>query len=494
MCLFYKNYFKIQVGLSVAIVLLFYQPLQLRAEQPGTQQSPESIVDPFNGDRQILEISSPTLDLRDLLLEISSHHDRVRVLALRAGAAKASAGYKGWKYPDPRLGIVWSNFPYKKDLRLVRDKTPMTGIEFQLRQPIPFPGRLTLQAAMAEHNAAKALIQLAQTKNRIVYGFLMELNTIKEKNSLYALTHAFTKKIHIVSSVARTRYSVGRGNLADVSSADLKDASFQQAMEAFRGQSNAGLHHLAYYMIQSDIVKENKTQQTLMQTERLQTLTSTLQKQKGLLHYTDFLLERLSGQEARLSRESLTIALIEQDINISAKSSDLARMDYLPDFEIYAAYRKREKVENDPAYGEDFFSAGFSLRVPLWSALSTHHKINASNKQLQALRLEHSVRARQVHSRVLALQALQNSERLQIDLYNLKIVPRARQTRNAARLAYQTGQIDFSALLQSWEVLYQQEVALIRLQSKRRQHILEMAFLLNIIVPEFHAKDANDES
>lgn len=424
-----------------------------------------------------------SIALDRLLIEISTHHPVVRSMALRAAAERDMATAADWSYPDPTLGVVWSNIPYKQDLRIERDRTPMSGIEVQLSQPIPFPGRLSTEAGLADIAARATLLQLSIAKNNLSLGFLEDASHAAVLDQLHRLTENYSARFRLVASSARTRYSVGRGSLADVSQAELTAGQFAERARRFRGQRDARLAMLNYYWPQSN--GDARTHQQWIAGLHGE---SAEQWQE----YRQQIVREIKANPQLLLDRAPGVRLVALQRKAAREEQNLARFAYLPDFEVFAAYRQRERVEDDPAIGEDFYSFGMRMRVPLWSALGAGSQVSASAQRADAAQLEHSSAIDRLRARIAALQSELASAEDRLQSYEGQLIPRAKRARDSAQLAYRTGRADFTTLLGTWQSLFAQESERIRLLGERDRIAFTMAALLNIIIPE--ASDANDNA
>lgn len=454
--------------------------------------------------RPIVEIdeseqSRPEVDR--LVVEISTHHPRIRSRALEAASRKDLAEYAAWKYPDPKAGVAWSNLPYKKNLPIIRDQTPMTGLEFSVRQPIPFPGRLTTQASVSDIEARQALLQLAVEKNNLAFEFLNDASEAVVLDRLLKLNQDYARRFQLVSNVARTRYSVGRGSLADVSRAELNFSTFEQRSTEFEGRRQAKLAMLAYYLIPVSTETTGAEEDGPVELEaelsiaaaneaRAQRLLRALNANGALDQYRTTLSEqvqRIGREEQAVAAASLDVAMMDLELQAVRERRRLARMEYLPDFEVFASYREREKIDGDPAFGEDFYSFGFTMTVPLWSALSAGSAVDAQEKRDRSTQISRAEIIQRVAYRLRSIEADRRSLAERIRLFQESLIPQAVRARDSARLAYETGRIDFFALLESWNALFLQEAEVIRLRGQRERLVFEEARLLNVIVPAYTA-------
>ncbi len=429
---------------------------------------------------------APRESLRETLLEISARHPRVLERAGELASRLAAANYSSSRYPDPGFGVAWSNYPYKKDLRLIDDQTPMTGVEISVSQPIPFPGRLSLESKIADVDANASRLRLAIEKNQLAREFLDTLLETRSAKQTHELARGFSERIQLVAEVANARYAVGKGDLSDVSKAGVNYAVFQDRVRELEASLETRSRRLLYYL-------EGDAETTAGDALRAR-LSPVFAQSEALPRYVRGLREWIDSRPdgaTRVGERSLSAALAGLEIDRQEKEKHLARMQYLPDFELFASYRRRADIANDPAQGEDFMSFGFKMRVPLWSALSNHSNVEAREElqtsarfsQRNIIQRERSLfDAARIEARVI-------DERLK--LYTESLIPQASQSADSARLAYENGRADFDTFLSSWDLLYSLEAERIRLRVDRDKQILLMAFILNVILPDHTPQSEN---
>ncbi|MEQ9364261.1 MAG: TolC family protein [Leptospirales bacterium] len=433
--------------------------------------------------------------LRSLLLDVSAKHPRILERARDLASRLAAANYQSSRYPDPALGVAWSNYPYKKDLRLIDDQTPMTGVEISVSQAIPFPGRLGLETQIADVDASASRLRLAIQKNQIAREFLGALLEARSAAETAKLARGFAERIQIIAEIANTRYAVGKGDLTDVSKAGVSYAAFRDRVRTLEGALDSRYRALVYYLKDaSDGDADDSPEYNFASPipGRVASLVAPAVEanRNELSAYMLELGSKLRAEPMRVKHQSLRVALAALDIDRRGKEKTLAQMQYLPDFEVFASYRKRGDVANDPARGEDFMSFGFKMRVPLWSALGNHNNIEARDESRKSARFSERDLAEREQQLLDAARIDYQTLNERLKIYDESLVPRGRQSVEAARLAYETGRADFDAFLNSWETLYSLESERIRLGVDRDKQLLLMAFLLNSILPDHIPRSA----
>jgi len=425
---------------------------------------------------------NPGTRFRESLVELSTHHPRIRERALQLASKREAESFATWKYPDPKVGIFWMEFPYKKD---PRDYTkPMGGVELRLTQPVPFPGRLSVEARVSGAETRMSLYQLALEKNRITREFLSQTASALALIELLNLTEEYANQIKIVADVARTRYSVGRGSLADVSRAQLRYSSYTERSVKIKGALESRIEELVYYLENGIASGEEDGRSDSARKEAARLFAQNLLTNGDLDRYEEELVRLIKNTESRLEEVSVEIALRRTELELQERKTTLSKMEVLPDMELFAAYRKRDPVQGDPGSGEDFVSFGISMRLPFWSSVSNPRNVASRKSAAKAASMSVDDTRKQIRSFYRSFHENYATLGDRIAMYDEKLIPQAKLARDSSRLAYETGRVDFSALLDSWDVLYMQESEKIRLSEEKRKQLYTIASLLNVIVPE----------
>lgn len=419
--------------------------------------------------------------IQEMLFWISSEHPKLKSITEELAAKIHSSKYAHLKYPDPKFGVSWLNYPYKKDLRFIEDKTPMTGVEFKFIQPIPFPGRLSTEASISDKEIKISRLKLALEKNKLAKEFLDLVLELRSLILITSLTKEFEEKITLVTDIANTKYSVGKGNLSDVSKARLKRQAYTEKKIRFDGLLKSRLKSLSYFL---EINSDKKTEKYFSKNSKFI---------KDLNRYIDFLENKVNGN-VDIPNASILVAIRNIEGEKSALNSKLAKYNYLPDFEVFAAYRKRAYIPTDPTPGENFMSAGVSMRLPLWSALSNHQNVQSHNNAYKASRYlaQDSVQSDNSLFESLKINRLTTKERIKI--YKENLLVDAEESLESTRLAYQTGKNDFDSFLQAWDVLYNIKSEKIRLREEKDKQTMFMAYIINEILPDYKDEEVKKET
>jgi len=353
---------------------------------------------------------------------------------------------------DPRIAYEASNIP-TGDFDF--DSTPLSGHQLGLSQKLPFPGLLSNRQRAARRNAESS--ELLVEDQRILTDGTVESAWAELGFAQQALdiTHRNIALLRHLSSTAESRYRVGSGLQQDVLRAQVELTTLLQ--ERLRRQE-------AIKQAESRLVAllDLPPETELPRTEALQTS-----------HDMPSLAPLLTGLEGRNAR----IRSAEKKVEEARLRIRVAELEGLPDIDLGVGYRVRTNVPGDSVGGDDFVSAGLTLRLPVdrskWRARVAEKRalLRSAEAELRGVRAHLADQTRLAHA---ALVRASSEE----SLLETGLVPQARQSLEASRSAYEVGRIEFLSLLDSQVSLLGAELRLARARADKRMAFaaLEIAF------------------
>jgi len=349
---------------------------------------------------------------------------------------------------DPRLGFAFSNYPVDS---LEGNETPMTGKEIQLSQMFPFPGKLGAKGELAEQQALwykgaweDAKLQLTQKVKDAWYRLYYQDKAI-------GITQ---KNIDILDDFIRlteTRYEVGTGLQQDVLKAQVERSRLMDRLFTLRQQRTTVLADLNTLLSRSTTSPLNPAEELDMTPVEpsLEALQELSRERRPLYNSYQSLIDRFESQRK------------------------LARLDYYPDFNVWAGYRIREEVMGDPVPGTDFVSAGVSINLPIWREKRSEVVAEAESGIRMARRQYDDFRNR-VHFTINDAYAQMEKNRDLVSLFKTGIIPQAQQSFEASLAAYQVGDVDFLNLLDSLLTLYRYEIDYHRVLADYQRNVAQI--------------------
>jgi outer membrane protein TolC len=410
--------------LSKAIVLLLFAAFPAGARSAeSSPEIPELLRLSWCLERA--RVANPTLESAAALASAASH---------RVGPAGA--------LDDPRIGYEASNLPLGDfDFR----STPLSGHQLGLRQKFPFPGLLSSRRNAARSGAEasaflvedqKFLIDGAVEMAWAELGFAQQALDITDRN-IALLRH--------LSATAESRYRVGSGLQQDVLRAHVElTALLQERLRREEAIERAESRVVEILDLPGDTA--------LPRTAMLQMSVENPPLPP--------LLDSLEERSAKLQAARRTIESARARVRV-------AELEGLPDIDVGIGYRARANVVGDPVEGDDFFSAGITLRLPInrskWRSRVAEKKalLRRAEADYRATRAVLVSLTRRAHAEL--VRAASEEALLETGL-----VPQARQSLESSRSGYEVGRIEFLSLLDSQVRLLGSELRLVRARADKR--------------------------
>ncbi len=343
---------------------------------------------------------------------------------------------------DPRVAYDASNVPLG-DLDF--DSTPLSGHQFGLRQKLPFPGLLS-NRRRAARSASEASRLLARDQ-RLIVDRAVETTWSELAFSERALeiTNRNIELLRKLTATAESRYRVGTGLQQDVLRAQVELTA----------------------LLQEKLRREEAIEQAAAALVRILDLppATTLPRTDALR--MDENAPPLTASLETLEERSVRLAAAHERVEEARSRVRVAELEGLPDVDLGAGYRVRERVAGDPVNGDDFLSAGLTVRLPWnrskWRARVAEQKalVRRAEAELRATQASLGAETRSAHAE-LSRAASEEA------LLETGLVPQARQSLEASRSAYEVGRIEFLSLLDSQVRLLRAELRLARARADKR--------------------------
>ncbi|MGB3862787.1 MAG: TolC family protein, partial [Candidatus Aminicenantaceae bacterium] len=369
--------------------------------------------------------------LADLIQEALENNPGLEAAVLRAQSAEKVISQAG-ALPDPQLNLGLLNLPVNS---FTFDQEPMTGKLIGLMQMFPFPGKQGLAEEMAEFEATAVKYQQEEVRNQIVqmvksaYYNLYAIDRAKEtvqKNQ--ALMEQFIR-------IVETKYATGTGLQQDVLRAQVEFSKLEDDLIMWQQKRRAAIARLnailnrpvdSYFSITA-------RELDLPESHAFGSPVETIEQQRPLL---------LAWKKRIQKAES---------------SVKLARRDYWPNFAVGASYLQRDNLSNG-AVMHDFFSATFSINIPLFFKRKQGAKVAEKELALSALHAQYRNVYISVLSDLESADAEMERNRKRVELYEGGILVQAQQSLESAQAGYQVGKVDFLTLISNWMMLQNYEM------------------------------------
>lgn len=396
----YKMYIRFNYSrLCLALLVFFMLGTPAQAQQPDSTLSLQALID------RALE-QNPSLHASQKQWEARQHR------VPQAGTL-----------PDPQLGLNLMNLPVNS---FSFDQEPMTGKQVTLMQMFPFPGKLDLRRDIAESMAAVAEQRYREQQNQLVkqvklayYELYYIDRALETVNKNIDLLQQFT-------SIAETRYSVGKGLQQDVLRAQVKLSRMMDrriTLQQKREVQEARINELVNNPPETPLGRPVAARKV----DKLPGLDSL----------------RLAAKE-----HSPLLAAWQQMVTTNDHKVNLALKDRYPDFSLGLAYTQREQFQNgNPGY--DFLSAMFSVSIPIHYGRKQAEKVQETKLQRSSVGRKFDEVQNRVDRMLREKLTEAHKNRRLVELYRTGVLPQAEQSLESSLEGYRNDQVDFLSLLDS---------------------------------------------
>ena len=377
----------------------------------------------------------PATHIGEAELEIHPTIDSVQQYAAEHNPA-IRASLKAWK--ASKMNVVIDRSYKNPVVTFMPDTNSMvwtvTGMEtngFGVSQIIPFPGKLSYKGRVATHMAASAYEKLRtviqETERRVwvsYAGYYLADRALGVNEDTTRLARQF-------EAIAEAKYKVGKVPEQDVIQAQVEISRLAVQRVDLQKARNSALGNLNSLLDRAPRALIGKP--------------AELGTAPVLTSLDQFV------RESRTVRPELKAE--KHMIQARETSVTLAKMTYLPDFQIggqYIGVDGNTGLPGHVANGQAIWTAEIGLSVPIWL-----NRVNAQVDQAKArLQQEESTRhnientvADQVQSAYERLVAAARNE----TIYRTTLIPQTAERIRSAMAGYQTGIVDFLTLIDSLE-------------------------------------------
>jgi outer membrane protein TolC len=371
-------------------------------------------------------------------------------LQARARALAAVPAQKG-ALPDPRLSLNAMNLPLDSfDL----SQEPMTQLQIGFSQTLPYPGKLSLSAAAAEHERDAAHWQVEEMRLKLV----RDVKTVWW--NLYYLDRALEIIEHTrdllrqLVEVAQTKYKVGKGLQQDVLLAQLE---------------------LSKLLDQAFQLQGSRRNQAIKLNALMNKATDSAITLPGKRSLKPVAIEKEHRDLQKLAFETRPLLAARKSLMDAARARvGLAKKDYFPDFKLGATYGYRGGENPDGGARSDFLSLMFSMNLPLYSANRQDKAVDQRTSQLLQQRYKLDEAQEKVQAEVSRAVSDYRQAYDQMRLLEGGIIPQASQTVASMLAAYQVNKVDFLNLVQAQITLFNYETRYWSALSQTRQSLARL--------------------
>lgn len=362
--------------------------------------------------------SADMLSLKSLVDEALQNNPEIKAVKEKWEAAKAAIP-QAKSLEDPLLSVEFDKIP---DSSI--NPGASTEKVYSIRQEFPYPGKLSLMGRMAEKEAGMAYEEYRGKERDLIrevkaayYDYFMIYKSIEVNQE--------TKDIlHHLSKTAEAKYATGLVSQWDVLKAQIEMSQLANdiiILEQEKETATARINRLLNRSFESPLGEPAPID---------------IQRDTPVLE----ILEE-TAVEKRPELKGMITAIEKEEVGLG-----LAKKGYYPDFML----RLGQREEEGSAAG---WVAEIGVTIPLWFRTKQDYAVNEAVSKLAAAREEYQAVKNMAFFEIKDALVKVKSAAILIDLHKNTHIPQAEQALKGAMVGYETGKVDFFALMESWRTV-----------------------------------------
>lgn len=368
------------------------------------------------------------LSLDDLLTEVRANNPSLRVSRLETEVL-ATRSRQASAFPDPSVMVGYQPYPLLTARGTQRS-------QWRIEQPVPYPGKLSLQGAIADLNAEIAGFEADTFEEDLLFEAKQayyELYRIQQQERRIL---AFRGRLEHFEEAAAAQYEVGTGMQQAILKAQLEKNTLARVQLELAEHRRTAAETLA----------------RLLNRPTSDAFTAGIRVEAPPIFPLDEAALLEIALRERPEADALDAAARRADARIA-----LARKQFMPDFGLNITWFDIGSADAPPtATGRDAVAIGATIKVPIQRG-----GLRARLEETRARRIQ--VEARQealetsFRTQIADLVSRLRGQAQQLALYREALIPQAETTLQATLSAYATARTDFLDLLDAERMLFSLE-------------------------------------
>jgi cobalt-zinc-cadmium efflux system outer membrane protein len=398
----------------------------------------------------------PVLD--SLVISALDNNPDIQAAVERAESAEYMISPAG-ALPDP-MATVGLSGPLAESW--VGEPMAMSNVTIGLSQGFPFPGKQGASKSAAENRAAGLAESLEAARQRLAS---------RVRSAYYDLAYwlnageTVERNIDLVTElevVARERYKVGQGLQVHVLQA-------QKNLTRLEDQK----------LIIDQMVETSRRQLArLLGNMNPGYLSASLPEVESLPEQdANSLKERLIGRNPEYKGSDFAV---EMHKNLLTR----AKLGYLPDLTLGAAYGFRWENDMFPMFSKDMLMVTAGLNIPLWAGWKQKNIVSSAKADLRQSEYSRSDLQNRLTFELEKYLLEYRRNKSEYALYGQSLIPQTRATLESARAAYRVGKLEFLDVITAQMELFDAELELQRSLADALKALAEIDRLTADAVPQ----------
>jgi len=385
-----------------------------------------------------------TLSLDDVVQEARQANPMLRAARLHADAAASRVSQVG-ALPDPGVSFSLRNRPLDGFGTAER----MTMNSFQLRQTLPWPGKLGFAEDRQAHLAVAAQLNAVESEAALVSRVKAIYFEIAYMDRALEIMRGTQDLLREFLDVSNTLYAVGTGLQVDVLQAQVAVAGMMEDITVVGQQRIAMAARL-----------------NALRGRDARVLVGELElgaPDEGLPTVDELV---VLAEEARPALQAA-----KEIVRAAESGVDAARRAFYPDFNLSAEYSQRPEFT-------DMVSLSLGFSIPLWAG---SRQGPAREEAIAVQAMQEAVYrdlVNETFARIAEAHAEAERARRLSTLYATSIVPQARAAVESSLSAYRVGEVDFMTLVQNELTVNRYEIETVRLAASYQAAVASLEALV----------------
>jgi outer membrane protein TolC len=391
--------------------------------------------------------------LRSLVERALDTNPEILAAKEEIGASRARIPQAG-AWDDPRFTFKTSNIPIQN---LSFRRTPMSGKDVGISQRVPLSGHKGSSKKIAKFEADSAKEKARDTIAQVVW-------LIKDR--YYELAY-----VNSALGVTQRNLRVAKG-LVDIANRRLESDEDAPEQEVFQAQ----VERFGYSKYLHDLKRRR---------DALSAELAALVADGGSVPSPGY--KSLHTKRAHLNKSHVLDYSREDHpkikrrlalLNAAKRRVTWSKQKVFPDIDLSFSYRIRENSVGDPVRGEDFFTVGASLPLPIFMSRKQLKKVAESKSLYRKSQNELEGMKQKITYEVEDAWAEYEWARSDIRLLAGRLIPNAQASLDTSVAAYEVGKIEFYNALSSQLGLYKYEIDLARSRADYLQAMAKLDYLV----------------
>ena len=369
--------------------------------------------------------SAPVLNLSDVVREALEKNPGVQS-ALHAVAAQRHRIPQAKSLPDPEVSVGWMGnlTPFS-----VQEGDPSSYRGIGVMQNIPYPGKLKLRGEIATQEVQTVHWDSEAVQRRVVAEVKSAYYAYFFNDKALEITRKDKDLLQKLSSISEARYRVGKGMQQDVLKSQVEVSLLLQkitVLEQQRATAQARLNTLLSRSPESPLPPAASLEPAALN-ESLDALYAAAKQQDTVLQ----------GGQATIRRARL--------------ATELARKDYLPDFNVAYMFQQRPMLP-------DMNGMTFTVNVPVFYKTKQREEVRQATEEVLSAERSRDNRLNELQFEVKQQYLAAQAAKQLLDLYAKAVIPQSSLALESSMSAYQVGNVDFLTMLSNFTTVLNYEV------------------------------------